>query len=73
MYPDHKTVKTIPEMILEVTVEFTNLTTFSNFPHMFLQAKTHGQKIFEHDVDFINWWLGRQKGSVHKSSKNRSV
>ena len=44
----------IPAMISEVTVEFTKLTAFSNFPHTFLCPKNHAQNIFEQDLDLVN-------------------
>jgi len=31
-------------------VEFTKLTAFGNFPHMFLQTKIHAQNIFENGI-----------------------
>ena len=53
-------------MILEVTMKFTKLAAFSNFPHMFLRAKTCAQNIFEHDLELVNWRPGGQKGMVHE-------
>ena len=44
----------IPAIILDVTVEFTKLAAFSNFPHMFLRPKNHAQNIFEQDLDLVN-------------------
>ena len=55
-------------MILEVTVKFTKVTTFSNFPRMFLQAKTCAQNTFVHDVDLVNWRSGRERGPVDRKS-----
>ena len=63
----------IPAMILEVAIEFTKLAAYSNFPHMFLRAKIHAQNSFEHDMDLVSWCLGRWKGSVHKSRKNKPI
>ena len=52
----------IPAMILEITMELTKLTAFSNFPRMFLRAKNCAQNVFEPDVDLVNWWSSRWKG-----------
>ena len=54
-------------------VEFTKLTTFSNFPHMFLHPKNHTQSIFEQDLNLVNWWSGNWKWSAHESRKNRFI
>ena len=44
----------IPAMISEITMEFTKLTAFSNFPRMFLHPKNHAQNIFEQDLDLVS-------------------
>ena len=52
----------IPAMISEVTVEFTKLAAFNNFPHMFLRPQNYAQNIFERDLDLVHKFDGQVTG-----------